>query len=525
MGITYATPTFDKGAMRGLEVRPKQLKSWIESLPLSQILESAKQIHDSLRLYNRSKIETDVRREIFDVIEPTLHTIFESLDEEYVGSGLPLSDKGKQAVLLSKALHQECGLTFKLLANDKLNGLLSFVSKRKAPELLFRIIQHGAQILRASYRSYTPPPPGIWSEIHRTYLYCVDEAMASEPVSEDSRSVENIYVETLLLAVCDPYRLPASDVDRILQTIRQFKSLATLHKDRRETPAGGHFLVPIDTDRPPKALDYARDDPGGPNARLLDANALVDTLRAKRLRLDSNQTMHGAAYKSAMEHAGLFMRLERLWGDPPKRSARRDIVETQVAICYGLSSAIHFVGLELRHALDDEADAIRAGITMPLIALPNDETSRQIPVHEWEVVNQSAGGLKVRRRDSSGINLTVGEVIGVKFIGRPKWAVGCIRWVTITDDGGFEFGIQVLAPESKAVTVKPTLVANSKQREALWLGVIPGVEISERLLVPLDVYSDLREYEVATLQEAFTVRATALLERTSRAEIFSFNYS
>jgi hypothetical protein len=51
------------------------------------------------------------------------------------------------------------------------------------------------------------------------------------------------------------------------------------------------------------------------------------------------------------------------------------------------------------------------------------------------------------------------------------------------------------------------------------------VEISERLLVPLDIYSDLREYEVATLQEAFTVRATTLLERTARADIFSFNYS
>ena len=34
---------------------------------------------------------------------------------------------------------------------------------------------------------------------------------------------------------------------------------------------------------------------------------------------------------------------------------------------------------------------------MPLMALPDDDASQPIPVFEWDVVNESAGGLKVRR--------------------------------------------------------------------------------------------------------------------------------
>ena len=38
-----------------------------------------------------------------------------------------------------------------------------------------------------------------------------------------------------------------------------------------------------------------------------------------------------------------------------------------------------------------------SGITIPLIAVPDDEVSQGLQVNEWDVVNQSAGGLKVKR--------------------------------------------------------------------------------------------------------------------------------
>ena len=57
---------------------------------------------------------------------------------------------------------------------------------------------------------------------------------------------------------------------------------------------------------------------------------------------------------------------------------------------------------------DSEAQAIQQGITIPLIHVPDDDVSKGLPVVEWEVVNQSAGGLKVKRQGSTNQPIAVG---------------------------------------------------------------------------------------------------------------------
>src|SRR5205814_8076865 len=106
-----------------------------------------------------------------------------------------------------------------------------------------------------------------------------------------------------------------------------------------------------------------------------------------------------AAMRQAMgaEGALLLARLITLWGDPPKRTSRRDPMETSVAICVGLKAVSHYVAREPKVDPREEAERIQRGITIPLIAIAQDDASSAFPVNEWEVVNQSAGGLKVRR--------------------------------------------------------------------------------------------------------------------------------
>ena len=76
-------------------------------------------------------------------------------------------------------------------------------------------------------------------------------------------------------------------------------------------------------------------------------------------------------------------------------------MDTSVAICVGLKSIAHFISNEKDVDPAAEAELIRSGITIPLGAVPNDAASKEFPVYEWEVVNQSEGGVKVRRTYSS----------------------------------------------------------------------------------------------------------------------------
>ena len=221
--------------------------------------------------------------------------------------------------------------------------------------------------------------------------------------------------------------------------------------------------------------------------------------------------------------AALLARLVTLWGDPPKRASRRDPMDTSVAICIGLKAVSHYVALQHRDE-PAEGDLIRRGITIPLVSVPQDEESKAFPVNEWVVVNQSAGGLKVRREAPSQQPVTVGEVVGVKLIGRARWTIGVARWITVLEEGGLEFGIQFLANAARSVSIQPTIAAISAQaKQALLLN--EGDTAAEALLTTPNTFSDLREFEVDAEGRVSCVRATTLLEKTGRFELFEFSAS
>jgi cyclic-di-GMP-binding protein len=523
--LVLQIPIQDKALARKVELNPKRVKAWIEALPLTQVHDAARKVLDAISAQNRIKVDYDQREELLKVQQDMIGVVFDELDALYSAGSLPLSQKARQAVELAKALRVEVGHTYKILITERNAKLFAFGNKKAIPPLLFGILVQLSETIFASYRSYTPVPGSTWKEFYSIYLHALREGIAAESVRDDGYTMTDLFVETCLVAVIDPYRATVKEIAQTRRIAQLFKGLATLHTEKRETNPTAHFVVPLDVDRPPRTLDPNFADPGGPNARLLDCNALVSTLRDKADRLNFSG-QHGAGFATAAEQAAAFKKLILLWGDPPKRAFRRDSSESQVAICYGLRAVSHFVGLEPEINFAAEAEAIKAGITIPLISLPNDDVSKSFTVHEWEVVNQSAGGLKVHRLGTVDTPLTVGEVIGIKFVAKPRWQVGVIRWVSMSEDGGIDFGIQLLSPHAHAVMLRPTVSATgARAREALWLPEVQGASDSERLLVALNIFADLREYEVSTLHQSFNVRATALIERTAKYELFEFQHS
>jgi hypothetical protein len=200
-------------------------------------------------------------------------------------------------------------------------------------------------------------------------------------------------------------------------------------------------------------------------------------------------------------------------------------METSVAICAGLRAISHFVAQEPGSDAGVEAAVIGKGITIPLITVPDDEVSRGLQVNEWEVVNQSAGGLKVKRIGATNQSIVVGEVVGIKFLGKPRWTIGVVRWLTMLEDGGMEFGIQFLAPAARTVAVTPTITSSGTVKVGLLLNDSELSNDSDSLLTPPATYSDLREYEVEEDGVVVLVRATSLIEKTGRFELFHISPS
>jgi hypothetical protein len=500
---------------RELEIRPRQVRAWIESLPLAQTIDAARKMAEHLAALNRSKIDLDDRLQILEHYRPFAATVLDELDAIYGKAALPLSARARDALTHARRLAFEMAVGYRIAINERSGKLLAFGGKKQLPVYALRAMEYLGAELRASYKSYSPVPAHVWHEMHHLYLYADKEGFASEPADAETKAtVSDAYCEALLLSLTDPYRLVPGEAEKIIAQIRGLRGLATLGQTRPGTRSGAHFLVPCDTDKSPKPALSASDETGGPNWRLLDANPIVDKLRARKAAIDSGNVSATMSRAVNPETLAMMAKLIALWGDPPKRAYRRDPMDTSVAICVGLKSISHFIA----HEAEVEAEAIRAGITIPLLAVPNDEVSKTFPVFEWDVVNQSEGGVKVRRVEATLQPVAVGEVVGVKFLGKPRWTIAVVRWMTQLDEGGMEFGLQFLAPAARVVWVQPSMSSSPQAKLGL---VLDDEEAEEASLLTIpNLYQDLRVYELEEQGSTWSVRATNLIEKTSRFELF-----
>jgi hypothetical protein len=524
MTATLTVPAARGAPPKDLEVRPKQVKAWADALPLAQTVETARQIRDHLAGMNSSKVEADDRAQILQHYRPIVSVILEELEAIYAKSGIPLPTRARDALSMARDLAAQLATAYTIAANDKSSKLIAFGAKKHVSFLLLRATEYLSAVLRASYKAYTPVPEGVWRATHEIYLYADAQGFVAEPADPETKaSILELYGEALLLALTDPYRLRPGELDRVVAQLRSVKAPVVIGQQKLTTKPAAHFLVPCDTDKPPKPALSASDDRGGKNWRLLDANPIVEKLRARKGAFDKGQV--SAAFKQSMgtDVVVLLPKLITLWGDPPKRTSRRDAMDTSVAICIGLRAVTHYVGLEPRIDPQAETDRINQGITIPLISIAQDENSRSFPVNEWEVVNQSVGGLKVRRTAPALQQVSVGEIVGVKLIGRARWTIGMVRWITVLDEGGMEFGIQFISSAARQASIRPTISSTELDpKPALILNEALPWKGGESLLVSSNTFADLREFEIEDADRLFCVRATNLFEKTGRYEVFEF---
>jgi hypothetical protein len=524
MAQTLTVPPARDAPPKDLEFRPRQFKAWVESLPMQRSAEAAQKLHEHLAAMNRCRVETDDRIEILDLERPFALAILEDLDAIYARSSIPLPARAREALAVAQGLADALATGHLIAAAEKAGKLIAFGARKQVPRLLYSALECVQAGIRSGYKSYTPVPEGLWRRAHEIYLYAEAEGIAAEIVDPSSKAtIADLYAEVLLLALSDPYRLPSGEVDRILAQVRSMRTPVSIGQKKPSTPPGCHFLVPCDTDQPPKPALSANDERGGPNWRLFDTSGLVDKLRARRLAHERGQVSAASAKAMGTEGLALLSKLITLWGSPPKRTSRRDPMDTSVAICVGLKAVSHYVSLEPRVDPQAEADIIRRGITVPLVTFLQSDESQAHPVTEWDVVNQSKGGIKVRRASTPPQSLAVGEVVGVKLMGRPRWSIGVVRWITMMADGGIEFGIQFIGSCARPVWIQATSVFDAEPKMGLLLDEPSRPATS--LLVPPSTFADLREFEVDDAGNVVCVRATNLLDKTGRFERFEFSQS
>jgi cyclic-di-GMP-binding protein len=533
MALNLNLPVSTRTLAKDFETNPKKIKLWAESLPLTKTVEAGKKLHDFLENVNRAKFSADDRLAFIDTITPILCVVFEELESIYAYSSLPMPTRQLDAFQLARKLATECAYTYKLVLMERSGKLLKFNAKKNIGPNLYRAMYYASAQILQCYKTYHPVPQGVWAELHQLFGFAEDSDLVTEPVdfiNENQRAAQSktnigeVYVDTCLISMADPYRLMFKEVDRVQEILGRNRAMVDFRNDSEGANPNELFVVALDGDQAPKpVIQGSRAAAGGTVLRILETKRLIERLKHRaQPGTASNSNASMAQSRATHDVSDLIQRLLRLWGDPPKRQFRRNAASATLALCSGIKGIAYFAERELEQSQSEDDSAVyEGGHTMPLLTIPQDEAAKQIGVDEWQVLNQSANGLRLHRKQGGTVAITVGEAVGVRFIGGRTWNMGVVRWLTLLENDALEFGLELVSPAATSVTIEAT-IGGGRPIPALLLAPPHTETESDEILTLPDTFSDLREFTINDHGREFTVRATTLMERTSRFDLFQF---
>ena len=518
MPLRLVVPAQQSNTALFAETRPKQIKTWLDTLPLVQLHDSARKVCDALARLNRVKLPAEERQKLVELYEPMLAKLQVELAEEYSIAPLPLPPASRQAVGLARGLLIEQAYAGKLALLERAVKLLLFGAKKQLLPLIEQIMRALAGTLAVSYQSYTPTPAGVWRELHELYRYVGEQSFvrfgpgaAPEPGAE---GIDTAYKEALLLALADPYRLPRNELPLLADLTRELAPLVELQVG--ELPGAQQlFVIDPESDRPPKALAQLAAEAPGPNDWVVGTIPAVHRLSEVLIaREEEGRPVSGVeAFDSAS--VDLLQRLLRSWGAPPKRQYRRQTGHSSVEICAGVTRISRLLEA-VDNARAQYAELQRHDI--PVYKLPMFAESG---VMQWEVINQSAAGLGLRCRLGEGAAIGVGEAVAVYYRGLEGFSIAAIRWAQTFEDGTVEFGLQMLSPAVEALQLEPVLASRGPIR-ALLLPQVASLRQAEMILAPRGTWREEAAFQLIQGRSIRTVDAAELVERTASFDLFCF---
>lgn len=531
MTIKLSVPALRGVVNAEVETRPKQVQEWLDALPMANSLDAARKLADAIVASRGAKLSEDARLKLLDQYRRTVRVLLPSLEQEYAGKPLPLAEKSKQAGMLARDLLTELAHGYKMVVLELSQRKIVFGANKLPPTAVQRAIECLGAILEVCYETYAPTPAGIWLELHQLYWYAVRQKLHEEtfPDGADTSCVNTSYKRVLLTALADPYRLQQGQLAVLKIYLNSNAAQAVLQPLGEADSPHGLFVVRLDDDKPPKALAQHTGVTDGRTDILLNTIPFVRQLHAQLQAVESGQTPSQAGLPEAAGGAAyreLLKRLVKQWGLGPKRVFNRVSADTTTFICAGIRS--------LHHALAGDADPLLAApepdqeemqITVQMTT-PSDATGQHTTFNcsNWQVVNESAGGVALSKDPESMAKVRVGDLIGLGAGGGYPWGVAVVRWIQADTPGKIDLGAQFLSPRAEPVAIRPTIAAEDAPfQPALLLPEVAALKQPDRIVASRGTFEPQRELEVRCQGASRLVRGTKLLEQTDSFEVFLFS--
>ena len=527
MQLNLALPAPDPSRSHLTETRPKHLQIWLERLPVANLHESAQALLLSLAAQNRQVLADDTRLKLLELYRTIVHNLASTIKLQISGAALPLAEKQHQLATLARELLIELANGYKIVLQASSGRLLNFRGKPDQAQTMQRILSANSRLLMLCYEGYADVPARLWSEIHQIYRYAIQQNVQDDIVADTPpASVSQLYRLCLLIATADPYRMTQGEVGKVLDLLRLYGDVAQIQPPTPPLKADGLFLISPDADQPPLPLLRHTGITDPAHDYFFNTMELARRLHQLLARLKAGESaaqLGLPGYADEATYQGLLQRLIRNWGHAPTRHFNRHgSGHDEAELCTGIRAIHAFLlaadsGPGTAHRSEFDTD----DISISAISAVGRNQNTDAIATQWTVVNDSASGLALHKRNSTSVNLKVGEVVAVRSQLLPRWNIGVVRWLRNSPADQIEFGLQMLSPNPQPVWIRNAVGRIRTNQPALLLPANPMLQVPQQLLIPRGIYvaGIPLELSAATNRSILPVK---ILEHTHNFDLLEF---
>jgi len=134
---------------------------------------------------------------------------------------------------------------------------------------------------------------------------------------------------------------------------------------------------------------------------------------------------------------------------------------------------------------------------------------------DWQLLNESAAGLRITRPLKAGVRIGAGMLIGVRVEGSPGFTLANVRWALREADDSLVAGIQLFPGQPAPVAAR---IVEPGDKAAAWrpaflLPQVPTLREPETVVLPAGTFRIDRRIEVMIDEEPRVLRLFRVIDR------------
>jgi hypothetical protein len=502
----------------------KAIRDAVAALPLANPLQSSREVEQLLDAMLATTWAGPERIAGLEHLRAPIASLCEGIERQLGAEPHPLSAAAAEWAAVAQRLQWMlmCGYAVGLHELCAPAGKLPMFKAKLAAMAAVRGLVHADRVLIWSYRQYQSPPAGVWRRVHALHAFAAELAVADQMV-EDAlaggmpQSARSAYAHLLLLAVSNPYRFSARELQEARQVTRCVAGQCGLA--RFATQGIG---VDTDSDSGPGYIAEER-LAVGPGMLAVDVTPVERVFDERMALLPQGVDVIDLPRPGGGSLTTSVRFLERMragWGPAPRGHARLDarheldVVIGMHALHYALAGNVDFSTFVRRV----HGDAIMVGTHELASAwLASADAARPRPFRA-EVLDQSEGGYRMCLNGVDGLRMRVGEVIGLAPVGdedERDWMVGVIRWLRHEGDREL-LGVELLRRVARAAGLRPVTADGETLMPLRAVELLNGQDNDLSLLVTHGLARDIVAAEIVlpALASDWNSRATIATWKT-----------